>query len=190
MNYAVSKKLTIRTGVNKLAMGYNTNDVSYSASLSTNNLENIAYSSNEPIEIKNELAVSSLVGFEKVIQNTNTGVINQKMGYYEVPMELSYALLNKKFAITIIGGVSTLFLNENKISLRSNSTDITLGEAKNLNSIHFSTNLGMGFKYQFIKSFQFNIEPMVKYQLNTFTTNSSTYSPVFIGLYSGIIYSF
>ena len=190
VNYAVSKKLTVRTGVNKLSLGYNTNNVTYSTSLVTNNLENITYSSNESIEIKNAIAVTSQGNLEKAIQNIDSGVLNQKMGYYEVPLELSYALIKKKFGVSVIGGISTLFLNQNKISLRSNSTDLTLGEANNLNAIHFSTNLGMGFKYQFVKSFQITIEPMVKYQLNTFTNNSSTYKPVFIGLYSGVIYSF
>lgn len=190
VNYAVSKKLTLRTGVNKLALGYNINNVLYSSSLVTNNLANINYSSNESIEIKNEATLNTLVNFEKDFQNTNTGVINQKMGYYEVPLELSYTLINKKFGITVIGGISTLFLNQNKISLVSNSINLKLGEANNLNPIHFSTNLGMGFKYQFIKSFQLNIEPMVKYQLNTYSNNSGNYKPVFIGLYSGIIYSF
>lgn len=190
VNYAVSKKITLRTGLNKLALGYNTNDVVYSTSLATNNLLNINYSSSAPIEVKNQDALSTLVGFEKSLQNTSTAAINQKMGYYEVPLELSYALLNKKFGVTIIGGISTLFLNQNKVSLVSNNINLKLGEANNLNPIHFSTNVGMGFKYQFIKSFQVNIEPMVKYQLNTYSNNSNSDKAVFIGLYTGIIYSF
>ena len=140
--------------------------------------------------MKTQDALSTLVGFERTIQNTSTAAINQKMGYYEVPLELSYALLNKKFGVTIIGGISTLFLNQNKISLVSNDINLKLGEANNLNPIHFSTNVGMGFKYQFVKSFQVNIEPMVKYQLNTYSDNSTSDKAAFIGLYTGIIYSF
>ncbi|WP_367772777.1 hypothetical protein AB3G33_03930 [Flavobacterium sp. WC2421] len=190
VNYAVSKKLTVRTGVNKLTLGYNTKDVIYSSSLIAHNLTNINYTSNESIEIKNESELNTLATLERSYQNTNTGAINQKMGYYEVPLELSYALINKKFGITVIGGISTLFLNQNKISLVSNTINLKLGEANNLNPIHFSTNVGMGFKYQFIKSFQINVEPMVKYQLNTYSNNSDNYKPVFIGLYSGISYTF
>lgn len=190
VNYAVSKKIALRTGINKLTLGYNTNDVVYSSSLSNNNLANVSYSSHEAIEIKNKSALNTLVTFEKDLQKTNTGSLNQKMGYYEVPLELSYAVINKKFGITIIGGISTLFLNQNKISLISSDTNVKLGEAKNLNEIHFSTNAGLGFKYQLVKSFQINFEPMVKYQLNTYSKNSGDYKPVFIGLYSGIIYNF
>ncbi|MFV8328164.1 hypothetical protein [Flavobacterium sp. ZS1P14] len=190
VNYAVSKKIALRTGINKLTLGYNTHDVVYSSSLSNNNLANVSYSSNASIEIKNKSALNTLVTFEKDLQKTNTGSLNQKMGYYEVPLELSYAVLDKKFGITIIGGISTLFLNQNKISLVSSDTNVKLGEAKNLNEIHFSTNAGLGFKYQLVKSFQINFEPMVKYQLNTYSKNSGDYKPVFIGLYSGIIYNF
>nr|WP_314895754.1 hypothetical protein [uncultured Flavobacterium sp.] len=190
VSYAVSKKIALRTGINKLTLGYNTNNVVYSAGLSNNNLANISYTSNALIEIKNEAALNTLITFEKDLQKTNTGALNQKMGYYEVPLELSYAVLNKKFGINIIGGVSTLFLNQNKISLVSSDTNVKLGEAKNLNQIHFSTNVGLGFKYQLVKSFQINFEPMVKYQLNTYSKDSGNYKPVFIGLYSGISYTF
>ncbi|MFV8464258.1 hypothetical protein [Flavobacterium sp. LB1P62] len=190
VNYAVSKKIILRSGINKLTLGYNTNNVVYSAGLSNKSLAYINYSSNQLIEIKTETALNTLISFEKGLQKTNTGSLNQKMGYYEVPLELSYALLNKKFGINVIGGISTLFLNQNKISLVSSNTNVKLGEATNLNEIHFSTNVGLGFKYQLVKSFQINFEPMVKYQLNTYSKDYGDYKPIFIGLYSGIIYNF
>ncbi|MBG6063122.1 hypothetical protein IWX83_002931 [Flavobacterium sp. CG_9.1] len=190
IHYAVSKKIALRSGINKLSLGYNTNNVIYSTGLANNNLANIAYTSTALVEINNEATLSMLSAFEKDIQKTNTGALNQKMGYYEVPLELSYSVLDKKFGITIIGGVSTLFLNQNKISLVSEETNLKLGEATNLNQIHFSTNVGLGFKYKIIKSFQINFEPMLKYQVNTFSNDSGNFKPLFIGLYSGISYSF
>jgi hypothetical protein len=190
VNYAVSKKIALRSGINRLSLGYNTNNVVYSAGLVNNNLTNIKYSSKALIEIKNKSDLNGLTSFEKDLQKTNTGAINQKMGYYEIPLEVSYAVLDKKFGINLIGGVSTLFLSQNKIALVSSETNVRLGEANNLNPIHFSTNVGLGFKYQIIKSFQVNVEPMIKYQLNAFTKNSGDFTPVFIGLYSGISYSF
>ena len=190
VNYAVSNKVTLRSGINKLELGYNTNDVVYSTGLSNNNLANINYTSNALIEIKNESNSSMLSLFEINLQKTNSGAINQKMGYYEVPLEISYAILDKKFGINLIGGVSTLFLNQNKISLVSSETNVTLGEAKNLNQINFSTNVGIGFQYEIVKSFQINFEPMLKYQMNTFSGTSGKVKPIFVGLYSGISYSF
>ena len=190
VNYAVSKKVTLRSGINKLSLGYNTNNVMYSTGLANNNLANIKYTSTSLIEIKNESNLNMLSLFEINLQKTTTGTINQKMGYYEVPLEVSYAILDKKFGINLIGGVSTLFLNQNKISLVSFETKITLGEARNLNQINFSTNVGVGFQYQIMKSFKINFEPMLKYQMNTFSSNSGNFKPIFVGLYSGISYSF
>lgn len=190
VQYAISKKIALRSGINKLSLGYNTNNVIYSAGLSANNLANISYTTTEPIKVQNEAVFNSLLSFEKDLQQTNSGSLNQKMGYYEVPLELSYTVLDKKFGINIIGGVSTLFLQQNSISLISSETNVKLGEANNLSQIHFSTNVGLGFKYQIVKSFQINFEPMVKYQMNTYSNNSSDFKPLFIGLYSGFSYSF
>jgi len=190
VHYAVSKKIALRSGINKLSLGYNTNNVIYSTGLANNNLTNINYTSNALIEIKNEAALNMLSSIEKDLQKMNTGALNQKMGYYEVPLELSYAVLDKKFGIGIIGGVSTLFLSDNKISLVLDETNIKLGEANNLNQIHFSTNVGIGFKYNIAKSFQINFEPMLKYHINTFSADSRNFKPIFIGLYSGVSYSF
>ena len=190
LRYAVNNKLAIRTGVNKVVLGYNTNNVLYSTGLTANNLKNIQYPSDNVVKLVDQANYSSSPTFEKEIQKTNTGTLNQKMGYFELPMEVSYAVLDKKFGINLIGGFSTLFLNENTISLVSPQSNIELGQAKNLNQVHFSTNAGLGFKYQILKSFQINLEPMVKYQLNTFSNDSGDFKPLFIGLYSGISYGF
>jgi predicted DNA binding protein len=190
VHYAVGKKIVIRSGLNKVVLGYNTTNVLYAAGLTANNLKNIEYSSNNVMKFVNDANFSSLTTLEKEIQNTNTGNLNQKMGYYELPLEVSFAVLNKKFGINLIGGFSTLFLNENSISLVSSQSNILLGEAKNLNQVHFSSNVGVGFKYQITKSFQINFEPMVKYQLNAFSNNSGDFKPLFVGLYSGISYGF
>lgn len=190
INYALSKKIALRSGINAFSVGYNTNNVSYAAGLNTNSLTNVKFTSNKAVEIQNQGMYNSLSSDEKNIQKTSIGSINQKMGYYEVPLELSYAVLAKKFGINIIGGVSTLFLNQNEIGLVSAESNFKLGEANNLNSIHFSTNFGLGFKYEFVKSFQLNFEPMIKYQLNTYSGETGNFKPVFIGLYSGISYQF
>ncbi|MFV8358523.1 hypothetical protein ACNQGB_20370, partial [Flavobacterium sp. XS1P32] len=190
ITYGISKKVTLRSGISRLSLGYNTNNVVYTTGLVNNNLTNIRYSSKALIEIKNAASLNSLTPFEKDLQKTNTGAINQKMGYYEIPFEVSYTVLDKKFGINLIGGFSTLFLSQNKIALVSSETNMNLGEANNLNPIHFSTNVGLGFRYKILESFQINVEPMLKYQVNTFSNNSGGFTPLFIGLYSGVSYSF
>jgi len=123
------------------------------------------------------------------IGSLEPGLLNQKMGFIEVPVELEYNLIDKKFELNIIGGASTLFLDENSISLNSgNST--AMGEASNLNEISFSTNIGLGLDYNLSEKFKLNLEPMLKYQLNTFNSASSENQPYYLGIYSGFSYKF
>jgi hypothetical protein len=103
---------------------------------------------------------------------------------------MSYKLLNKKFGIEIIGGMSTLFLQQNEVKLQTEGMEMNIGKANNLNNIHFSSNVGLGFKYDFLKAFQANFQPMFKYQINTFSENSGSFKPYVIGLYTGISYHF
>ncbi|GIZ08071.1 hypothetical protein [Flavobacterium sp. UMI-01] len=191
VRYAVNSKIMLRTGINKVVLGYNTNDVVYTPGLASNSIASINYNSaNSAVEVTNQESFNSLSAVEKNIQKTENGAINQKMGYYEMPLEISYALLDKKIGISLIGGFSTLFLDENKISLVSSNSNVELGEANNLSKVHLSSNFGVGFKYQLVPSLHFHFEPTVKYQWNTFSSNANNFKPVFLGLYSGVSYRF
>lgn len=191
VNYAVNKKISVRTGVNKFTLGYNTNDVVFFAAMDQVSFGNVASSAaGSTIQVVSLNNSEALRPFSNGIQNTNEGVMTQKMGYFEVPVEMSYKLIDKKFGVNLIGGVSTLFLNENEISVSSSAMSASLGRAKNLNDVHFSTNIGVGFRYRFLKSFEVNFEPMFKYQINTFNKDAGDFKPYFIGLYSGVSFNF
>lgn len=139
--------------------------------------------------VDNSKANSLSSDVENFVQN-NVGQLNQITSYYEIPVELSYKLIDKKFGLEFIGGMSSLFLNQNSISLISNGLEMEIGQANNLNNVHFSTNVGIGLKYSFLKSLEVNFNPMFKYQLNTYTDNDGNFKPYFIGLYSGLSYKF
>lgn len=190
VNYALSNKWSVRGGVNKLTLGYNTNDIVYYAGLSDASAKNSnGYNSKGSKIIVEDNTAVNVLSFENVPGKTH-GYLNQTMGYIEVPVELSYKLLDKKFGIELIGGMSTMFLNENNLSVVSNGYSVDAGKADNLNDISFTSNIGLGFKYKFWKSFQANVEPKFKYQLNTFSENEGGFKPYFIGIYSGLSFSF
>ena len=194
--YAISSKVKIRTGVNSMDLNYNTNDVVYSNSLDRVNASTMNVSRNNNAEnliLKSKSASddASLSSDVANFTNDNVASLSQKMAYLEVPLELSYSLLDTKFGIEFIGGMSTLFLNKNEISLVSDDgSEMIIGEATNINTIHFSGNVGLGFKYSFWKSFSANFQPMFKYQINTFNADSGNFKPYVIGLYSGISFNF
>lgn len=191
VRYAINKKLSIRAGVNSIGMEYTTNDAVFYQTANAKPLAHVDQNlQGSALQIESKGASQGL----ELTPNANLmqkfdATINQRTGYYELPVELSYKLLDKKFGVELIGGMSTLFLNENVISMTSSGTTMDIGQANNLNSTHFSTNFGVGVKYNFLRSFQLNLEPMIKYQLNTFN-DSGNYQPFFFGVYTGINYRF
>lgn len=194
-SYMVSNKVSIRTGINNINLSYSTNDVIYQTKLNSainNNVPTISRNSNGSnvtFSSKNNIQ-NTLNGDVENVTINNSGSIKQDLSYIEVPIELSYKIVDKKFGIEVIGGMSTLFLNNNTVSLVTDGMEMNVGKANNLNNIHFSSNVGLGFKYSFWKNFNANFQPMFKYQINTFSENSGNFKPYFIGLYSGISFSF
>lgn len=198
VSYDVSKRLSIRTGVHKVDYGYDTDEIAFSSSLdaSTNSLiDNIDYN----------LASRNLVVTSKANRNTLQGPAQldfaaedpaldgrmvQQFGYLEIPVELNYALVDKKFGVNIIGGVSSLFLVDNSITLVSDGLITEAGEANNINNVNFSTNVGFGLNYKFSPKVQLNLEPVFKYQLNTFSETAGNFRPFSIGIYSGLNFKF
>lgn len=191
VKYALNEKWAIQTGVSTVNFEYNTNDITFYHSNRNTGLEHVtANSTGAGIVVENPDPKGIAYDDNGIVTTRFVGDINHRISYVEVPMQLNYKLLNKKFGIDVIGGFSTLFLNENRVSVVAAETSINIGEANNLNRIHFSTNAGLGFHYNFMKALQINFEPMFKYQINTFKTESDNFKPYFIGLYSGISYKF
>ena len=193
--YNVNKRLSIKTGVSNLNLDYDTENIAFyttfedQSRISNTNIER--NTNGKFLVLKHEKDVSKNVIENQVLQSSqNLGNLNQRTQYIEVPLELSYAILNKKIGLAIRGGMSTLFLTENEISIRAADGNMQIGKASNLNNVHFSSNVGLGLSYNFMKNFQLNVEPTLKYQINTFNKNSEDFTPYVIGVNTGISYKF
>lgn len=198
--YNVGKRLKVRSGIHRVDFGYDTNEVLFSSSLegSTNELiDNISYSQtsrNLVLQSKNSSpqAASNDALFELSANESPAldGKMVQQLGYIEVPLELNYALIDKKIGVNLIGGVSSLFLVDNSVLLESEGLVTEVGEANNANSVNFSTNIGVGLNYEFSPKVQLNLEPVFKYQLNTFSETAGAFRPFSVGVYSGVTFKF
>ncbi|WP_422858284.1 hypothetical protein ACOKFD_12825 [Flagellimonas sp. S174] len=196
VTYNLGKRLKVRSGVHRVDYGYDTNEVLFSSSLegSTNELiDNINYtetSRNLVIQSSKSVPDRAAVDSFSEIQSNETAALSgemvQQLGYIEVPLELNYALIDKKFGVDIIGGFSSLFLVDDTILLESDELVTEVGEANNANSVNFSTNVGLGFNYKVSPKVQLNLEPMFKYQLNTFSETAGPFRPFSVGVYSGV----
>ena len=198
VSYNISKKLQLRSGIHKVDYGYDTNDVSFSSSLNaaTNSLiDNIDYSLNSKnLVVKSNLssrqAVSSNAMDVSATDPTLDGRMIQEFGYLEIPLELTYAVINKKIGVNVIGGISSLFLTNNSVILESDGIATQMGEANNINDLNLSTNIGIGISYRVGNNMQVNLEPMFKYQLNTFSNATGNFQPYSLGVYSGLNFKF
>jgi hypothetical protein len=193
--YNVNKRLSIKTGISNLNLDFDTENIAFYSSfedqskIANTNIERNA--NGKFLVLKNEKDISNNEAESQFIpSNQNLGNLNQRTQYIEVPVEMSYALLNKKFGISIKGGMSTLFLTENEVSIKAPDGNMQIGKASNLNNVHFSSNIGLGLNYNFMKNFQLNVEPTLKYQMNTFNKNSENFTPYVIGVNTGISYKF
>jgi len=191
VNYQISNKFFIQSGINKVELAYNTKDVNASISRTKNAYSNINTD-------KSGVILSPVVNNQNIIlpaandlnKSNISGDLNQSIEYFEFPLEMKYNLYDKKLGLNLVGGFSTLILTKNSVSIVSQNSVTDLGQANNLNDFNFSGNLGVDLDYKISKSWYLNVAPMFKYQFNTYSNNSGNFRPYYFGVYSGLNYKF
>ena len=168
--YQVSDKIKIRSGISKLDLSFSKPNVPMAAVMNSGNLFD---------EKKDPSLVSSFV----------TGDLQQEMNFIEVPVEVEYRLLDSKIGLNLIAGGSTLFLNQNNLSMDTGVRTTDLGQSESLKNLNFSANVGLGLDYQLAPQFRLSLEPMFKYQLDSFSEETGV-RPYYMAIYSGLSISF
>ena len=193
-SYAVNKKISVRSGINKVNLSYNTNDIIAFQSITARGGINALQNVNSNLNISSNTSFISSENFNADVSESlvsSNAIINQALGYIEIPLEIQYTLSDKKIGVNLIGGFSSFFLSNNELfSEQDNGTRTLIGEANNINEISYSANFGMGLNYKISKAFNLNLEPIFKYQFNTFNNTSGNFSPFFIGVYTGFSIKF
>lgn len=196
VSYNLNKRLSMRSGVSNVNLSYSTTGLDIGTGPVSASTASIEYSSRNNVTIVVDkgalLNQNPEDTFGSITPKSTNGepLLNQKISYYEMPLELNYTLINKNFGISVIGGFSALLLGNNEVSIEAGDFNEVLGEASNLSSLSFTTNVGLGLNYSFSKKLMFNIEPMFKYQLNPYTDSSVNFKPYYLGIYSGLSFKF
>jgi len=105
VSYAFNEKLKLRTGINSLKLSYDTDNV-----ILYENVGNSPTPQLKNIDLSNgNHGFSAISGDNLEAQQINTvfgenanAAISQRIGYYEVPLELEYTVVNKKFGVNVI----------------------------------------------------------------------------------------
>jgi len=200
--YTVNKRLSVRSGVHKLDLSYNTKSIGFSPStIVSQNLRSVNYDANADVIAISDISPPKPVlnadntnGFdvtrEAINRTQNEGILNQRIDYIEIPLEMKYVFIEKKIGVHMIGGLSTLFLQGNEISIEAGNFETNIGQANNINKVSFTGNVGIGVDYSISKQFLINVEPILKYQLNGFEGNAQNFRPFYFGVYTGVSVKF
>jgi hypothetical protein len=194
--YEFAPRWSVRTGVNQVNMNYNTQDISYGLDATTLSVAgatpSVAYN---PDAVNNETNNALNDSFAQELVSVATfssfkGELSQQLGYIEVPLEVKYRLVDNKFGVSILGGMSALFLTDNEVSVTNDGRKLVLGEDNNFQDFNQSANFGIGIDYRFTEKLGFSVEPTFKYQLNALSNDTADFKPYTIGVYTGLMYRF
>lgn len=199
LSYNFDSRWSVRTGVHQVNINYNNQDINYEF-----NASNVRLNSDQATTIFDPNAVNNALPsrFENTANSFNQelrnaaiisnfkGELSQQLGYIEVPLEIKYRVIDKKFSLSVLGGMSALFLTDNNVSVSNELRRLDLGEDNNFNDFNQSANFGLGLDYQFTKNIGFSIEPTFKYQLSTLKEDFADFRPYTIGVYTGLMYRF
>ena len=107
--YQISEKIKIRSGISKVDLSYNTKNIAFTAAVNPTALNGINYADgnipnyrieNRVVRPFNNLNASAEFNRASLASPT-AGYINQKLGFIEVPLEIEYVLVDKKFGVNI-----------------------------------------------------------------------------------------
>ncbi len=117
--------------------------------------------------------------------------MNQWFHFIEIPVMFQYKIIDHKFDLNLMGGLSTNFLLTDNVTLDENGEKSFFGTTGDIRRINYSGNLGIGIDIDLNKKLLFTFEPQLKYYLNSFNNhNLISTRPYYIGMYTGIRYAF
>lgn len=116
--------------------------------------------------------------------------LSQYFEYIEVPLIARYSLIDRKFGIHLLGGISTNFLVGNSVYL-DNQPDSPAGHTEGVAPVNYSSTVGFGLGYTMSDKLKITIEPQLKYYLSNQINHSNiSVNPYTIGVMTGIKYMF
>jgi hypothetical protein len=127
----------------------------------------------------------------KNAETVDNASATQYFEYLEIPLVIKYKLIDKKIDFNILSGISTHFLIGNNLYLDYNNMNSKFSENVIVNTINYSSSLGIGIEYPVLSRLLINVEPEFKYYINPLVKNPSyNIHPYSLGIYTGISYVF
>ncbi len=133
----------------------------------------------------------SLEPFKNEINTSLPGSsdIKQTLDYIEIPMLARYQLIKSFPYLTVAGGFSSNFLIDNNVYSIDNGSKDKIGETKDIKPFVISSSVGIGIDLPITKDINLNVEPRLKYFLNSVNSNDAfNFQPYSFGVFGGITF--
>ncbi len=183
--YTVTDRLQLRSGFGKTNVSYTTENVRIQDATDA-----LGFLDFDGFDVLGSGSGDGLGIPQEIDPNAPAIELTQEIGYFEIPLEVSFAIVDSKLGVHLVGGVSAFILESQVINRTQNDITTPFGSSNNLNKLTMSGTFGLGAHYDFSKAFQFNLEPVLKVPFNSYTNNSSTFRPYIFGIYTGLSYKF
>lgn len=195
LSYDLNDRWSLRTGIHKTDVSYNTGDVRYASSDPTIDGPFAAAFDASAVTDQGSLptVTSSMPFAPDLVSNAFLGLdgeLSQQLGYIEVPLEMRYKLINSRLNLSVAGGFSALFLQQNQVQIVGDNRRLDLGSDNNFRDFNQSANFGLGLDYGLTDRLGIMLEPMFKYQFNALSNDPTGFRPYTIAVYSGLTYKF
>lgn len=215
LNYRINDRFSVQSGVDLLRMGQTIHrmkifsDLLYKDAMTSGGLTNITYSrasfsnsfgSIEPsytgnptparasnyyyLNNSNQEYYGQLDGYE-------TEDIIQGLYYLQTPVLLKYHLINGKTGITVSGGPGINLLIGNRVILRQEGTNLTIGHTRNINRVSVSGIVAVGIERRLFNNIRLLLEPRFSHFISPVNSTGGLLSlPYSFSVFGGLSYGF
>lgn len=119
------------------------------------------------------------------------GSFIQNLDYFEVPIVMQYKVVDQRFAVNILGGLSPGILVNNRSYFESGKDKLQTGIVENVAPAVLNSLIGVGFDYAISKNVYLNMEPSFRYSISSISAgNDLRNHPYSISWLTGITYKF
>jgi len=203
--YSASRRLELQSGisfskfgqVNQNVFGYiSSNHPSYLViENSTNDIYSFSNSTGEisrasgNVEFNTDASDNISTSFGNITPGLTA---KQVFDYLELPLIVKYKIIDRKFGVSISGGLVTNMMVGNRVLIEEmNGDDEYFGKTEKIREINYMALVGVGFGFPLKEGIRFSLEPRFRYYLNPFDeTPRLDVHPYAFGIYSGFSYTF
>ena len=115
--------------------------------------------------------------------------LQQSYEYLEIPLLLSYRVIDRRIGLNITGGLSYNFLLDNRTYAIGENNKVPVGSTADMSALLLSSALGVNLDYSLTDKFSVNMGPSIRYFLNS-NGRLTADNPYTFGIWSGVFYKF